>query len=296
MTTTVTLTGTGVPYPQPHRAGAGVLVRHNDIALQFDAGRATPLRLAEAGILPHALTALFVTHGHSDHVAALPDLTLTRWVQGQVFPQGPLPIVAPSGDATQFIERMLEPFARDIAVRSEHMQSPPPKVDLFTFSAPERPEVVWRSDDGSVKVTAVGVHHEPVENAVAYRVDTADGTVVISGDTRVCLEVEELSCGADILVHEACRTTALAAAVQGTVFESMFAYHADTVALGALAERAGVPHVVLTHLIPAPSTPEEEEGFAQDLRHGGYTGSITVGRDLMTFSVSREPAIRTEDA
>ena len=49
-TTSVTLTGTGVP----HRGagiepGPGALVRHGDVALQFDAGRGTVLRLTEAG-------------------------------------------------------------------------------------------------------------------------------------------------------------------------------------------------------------------------------------------------------
>jgi ribonuclease Z len=29
--------------------------------------------------------------------------------------------------------------------------------------------------------------------------------------------------------------------VAGTVFERIFSYHADTVALGAMAQRAGVP-------------------------------------------------------
>ena len=36
MTTEVVLTGTGVPHPRPGRAGAGALVRHGDVALQFD--------------------------------------------------------------------------------------------------------------------------------------------------------------------------------------------------------------------------------------------------------------------
>ena len=44
-----------------------------------------------------------------------------------------------------------------------------------------------------VAVEAVLVHHEPVEEAVAYRVTTPDGVVVISGDTRVCAEVEHLA-------------------------------------------------------------------------------------------------------
>ena len=101
-------------------------------------------------------------------------------------------------------------------------------------------------------------------DAVAYRVETPDGAVVISGDTRVCQEVEDLAAGADVLVHEACRTSALAPVIAGTTFETIFSYHADTVALGGLAERAGVGHLVLTHLIPPPDAPEQADGFAQD--------------------------------
>jgi ribonuclease Z len=51
------------------------------------------------------------------------------------------------------------------------------------------------------------VHHEPVSPAVAYRVDTPDGAVVISGDTRVCDEVAESSEGTNVLVHEIVRAS-----------------------------------------------------------------------------------------
>jgi len=51
MTTEVILTGTGLPHPTPGRAGAGTLVRAGHVAVQFDAGRATVLRMAEAGTL-----------------------------------------------------------------------------------------------------------------------------------------------------------------------------------------------------------------------------------------------------
>ena len=96
-TTEVILTGTGVPHPRPGRAGAGVLVRCDGVALQFDAGRATVLRLVEAGTSPSDLSALFVTHVHSDHVVDLPDVVMTRWVQKQLASSAPLPIVAPEG-------------------------------------------------------------------------------------------------------------------------------------------------------------------------------------------------------
>lgn len=280
MTTEVVLTGVGVPVPHAGCAGAGTLIRRDDLALQFDAGRATVLRLMEAGTPPGALSAVFLTHVHSDHVVGLPDLAMTRWIGQQMQVSGPLNVVAPEGGAARFVRRMLDPFDEDIALRREHVGTGPVGVELLTFAAPTEPTEVWRSGDGAVRVVAIGVHHEPVPDVVAYRVETPDGVVVVSGDTRVCGEVEALATGADLLVHEACRTTALAPLIAGTPFETIFSYHADTVALGAMAERADVPHVMLTHLIPPPNDPRDRDAFAQDLRDGGYSGRITVGRDL----------------
>jgi mRNA degradation ribonuclease J1/J2 len=80
-----------------------------------------------------------------------------------------------------------------------------------------------------VEVESVAVHHEPVPDAVAYRVTTPDGSVVISGDTRVCQEV-------------------------------------------------------LTHLGPPPQNEVDEQGFSDDVRAGGYTGHVFVGRDLMSVT------------
>lgn len=286
MSTTVTLTGTGVPHPSPGRAGPGVLVRVGDeVALQFDAGRGTVMRLSEAHMDPADLSAVFVTHVHSDHVADLADLAITHWVLQQFEERGPLEIVVPEGAAERFVRHMLDPYADDIAVRMAHAQPDPPEIRITTFSAPVEPTEVWRSNDGHVTVEAVAVHHEPVLDAVAYRITTPDGVVVVSGDTRVCVEVERLSRGADIVVHEACRASALREVIQGTRFEPIFDYHADTVGLGGLAERAGIRHLVLTHMIPAPEDPEQEVGYVDDVRKGGFTGKVTVGADLMTFDI-----------
>jgi ribonuclease BN (tRNA processing enzyme) len=69
-----------------------------------------------------------------------------------------------------------------------------------------------------------------------------------------------MAAGADVLVHEACRTSAMRDLIAGTLFETIFDCHADTVALGGLAEAAGVGHLVLTHRsrhrpTPPPSRP-----------------------------------------
>lgn len=174
------------------------------------------------------------------------------------------------------------------------MQDSPPELSLIAFTPHGSPREVWRSADGEVSVDAVLVRHEPVEEAVGYRVTTPDGVVVISGDTRVCEEVETMAAGADVLVHEACRVSALATAVTGTPFETIFSYHADTVELGAMAQRARVSQTVLTHLIPAPRGADEEATFRDDLIQGGYTGRILVGHDLAEVSFGAPPPSSTQ--
>lgn len=285
----VVLTGTGVPHPAPGRAGAGVLVRYRDgnrtLNLQFDTGRSTVLRLSEAGVVPPKLSAVFLTHLHSDHVVDLADVVITHWVQQQLHRSGPLTIVAPEGPTADFARHVLDGFDDDVHVRMEHTGAPRPTFDVSPFVAAFEPQVVWRDVETSVSVSAVAVHHEPVPDAVAYRVDSPSGSVVISGDTRVCREVEDLARGSEILVHEVCRRQAMESAIAGTVFETIFSYHADSVELGEMAERSGVPHLVLTHLIPQPANDDDDAAFESDVRRGGYRGRVTVGRDLMSFAV-----------
>jgi ribonuclease Z len=257
------------------------------VHLQFDAGRGTVVRLADAGVSPADLTAQFITHYHSDHVVDLVDVVITRWVMRQLHPSPPLDIVVPDGPTRRFVERMFDPYDDDILIRREHVGADPIDMNVMSFVPTRHADRVWSSTDGSVTVEAVAVHHEPVEGAVAYRVTTPDGVVVISGDTRVCDEVFELARGADVLVHEACRRSAMADAIQGTAFEKIFDYHADTEVLGEFAQRYDIAHVVLTHLIPQPKTDKQIASFEADLRRGGYTGMVTVGSDLSRLSFSQ---------
>jgi len=270
----------------PGRAGAGVLVRHGSTLLQFDAGRATSLRLIEAGVGCGDLTALFVTHHHSDHLTGLQDVLFVRWLErhGDFTP---LPVVAPLGASTDYLNAMMDPWASDIEIRQSHVgRTDRPDPEVVGFDAPTVPTVVWENDDA--RVTAVAVHHEPVSPAVAYRIDTADGAVVISGDTRVCDEVEHLAAGADVLVHEAFRSEHLRPFMEfAPHLEHIADYHADSVELGKMAARSGVPLLVLTHLIPQPrheADEADEAELADEVVGAGYTGELIVARDLQTVT------------
>ena len=268
----IVLTGTGTPVPVPGRAGPGVLVRCGDVELQFDCGRGTGMRLSQLRTGPTRLTGVFITHHHSDHLVDLADLAMTRWIMRN---DTPLPVVAPEGPSAEFARHVLDVWADELELRREHThRSTVPSIEVTAFDPPEAPAVIWSS--GDVRVSATAVRHEPVRPAVAYRVDAPAGSVVISGDTRVCAEVEALAEGADVLVHEVCRIRE----VQGTPFAFALNYHADSLELGAMAARLSVPTLVLTHLIPPPMAPALVEGYAQDMRDGGFTGTVVVGEDL----------------
>jgi ribonuclease Z len=289
VTTTVTITGTGVPHLAPGRAGPGVLVEHGDVRLQFDAGRATALRLAEAGIPTGSLSALFVTHHHSDHLTGLTDLLFARWLEGH----GrfvPLPVIAPDGPSVRFLQKMMDPWEDDIAIRAGHVgRSDHPAPEIVPFepaTTVETASEVWAEPETGVRVLARSVHHEPVVPAVAFRVETPDGAVAISGDTIVCDEVADLATGSRVLLHEAFHREAMLRLVEvAPQLEHIAAYHADTVGIGAMAERIGAPTLVLTHLIPSPGTGRAtEQDFVDDVRRGGYTGEVVVAEDLTSVS------------
>lgn len=281
--TSVTITGTGMPVPSPDRAGPGVLVRSGGLALQFDAGRATTLRLAAVGVTPVDLDAVFVTHHHSDHVSGLEDLVMSRWIMDRLDELEPLPILAPRGPTTDFLERMLDHWEHDLAVRSAHTERGTyPGYQVRPFEVGDSLVEVWA--EGQVRVMAGPVRHEPVTPAVGYRIETPDGVVAISGDTLVCPEMATLAEGADVLVYEAMRFDLIRARPDHLHF--VLDYHADTRLIGAQAQELGVKHLILTHLIPEPTTEEARQGFADDIRNAGYDGHLTVARDLSAVTLN----------
>lgn len=274
----LTVTGTGTPIPCAGRAGPGALVHSSDTLLQFDAGRATVLRLAEAGVSPADLSALFITHHHSDHMVDVADLVITRWIRGGSMP---FPVVVPEGPAADMVSKLIDFWEEDIAIRVSHgRRKNRPELEIITFDPGSEPKVVWKR--GDLTVQSVAGQHEPVLPAVAFRVNAPDGSVTISGDTRVCSPVMELARGTDVLLHEAMRTEAVLAAGMPHVA----AYHADTQALGKAAADVSVNTLVLTHLEPSPGDSESEQVFANEVRAGGFQGNLIVARDLFSIDTS----------
>ena len=139
--------------------------------------------------------------------------------------------------------------------------------------------------DDNVRVTAALVDHPPIEKAFAYRFDTADRSIVISGDTAMSKNLIALALGADVLVHEVLWRPAvdrLVAKVPNatTLKEHIIASHTSAEDCGRVAAMAGVKTLVLSHLVPADD-PGITDQMWIDAARKHFKGAIVVGKDLM---------------
>ena len=152
------------------------------------------------------------------------------------------------------------------------------------------PFVIRPEDDHGVTITATLVQHAPIFPALAYRFDTPTGSVVFSGDTGPCDNVVRLATGADILVHEVFdldhwrRRASAQSADRDHVVAQLSRAHTSVDEVGAIAERAGVGTLVLSHLVPADGahTTDEWEAMVQP---AFPSGKVVCGVDLDEFPI-----------
>jgi ribonuclease Z len=179
---------------------------------------------------------------------------------------------------------MLDPWVHDLDIRRLHSgRTTEPTHDLIAFPTPGPTEVVEVWSEGDIRVLAGQVRHEPVSPAVGYRIETPEGVIAITGDTKVCPEVARLAEGADVLLYEAMRFSAVKQENLGRDF--VMDYHADTHLIGAQAQELQIPTLILTHLIPGPKNRAEKQLFADEVRAGGFTGELIVADDLDSYTL-----------
>jgi ribonuclease BN (tRNA processing enzyme) len=134
-------------------------------------------------------------------------------------------------------------------------------------------------EDSEVRVSAVAVTHGRAVPALAYRFDTADGSVVFSGDTSVNEDLIALARDADILVHQVADLGYLRKqGMDHAELARMAALHTDVTEVGGVAERAGVGELILSHYLPADPEAITETEWADRARHG-FSGRATAGHD-----------------
>lgn len=277
--TRLILLGTGGgPRPRVNRSASAQVILFNDAAYVVDCGDGVARQLAAAGVPLTTLRHIFITHHHSDHIADYGNLILLAWAVGldtRLDTWGPPPL-------EKVTKLFLEMHASDIQVRIAD-EGYPPLAPLV------HPHELTRSgpavSDGAMKVSMTVVPHPLMEPAFAYRFDTPDRSIVISGDTAPSDNLIQLAKGADVLVHEAMYLPAvdrLAARVPNHpgLKRHLLASHTSAEDAGRVAQEAGVKLLVLSHLVPADDPAVTEEMWIE-AAHVHFRGPVIVGRDLL---------------
>jgi ribonuclease Z len=278
----VFLCGTSSPLPAPGRAQACVAVLAGKSLYLVDAG-AGSAQVAAIGRLPlEQLEAVFLTHFHSDHIAALPEFNLNSWVAGR---PKPLPVFGPPG-VSQIVDGLNDAYRLDLTYRVAHHGEELLAANLGVMEA-KLMAAGTVLDFGDLTITSFQVNHDPVRPAVGYRFDYRGRSVVISGDATITPGLIDAATGADLLLQDSLSLPiikSLEKASAGSRMERIFLdiqdYHAHTSDLSDLVAKSGVRQLALYHLVPPPQNALFEKLFSRDRPEG-----TILSQDGMLFEL-----------
>lgn len=304
------------------RAGIATAVVVGDSTYLVDAGHGVGRQLMLAGLPISSLRGIFITHLHSDHTIDLGSLAIFGMFtfqenqhrikiigpgdRGELPPVSPRAVVKPvpvfpeqptPGTAAMF-RHLMAAYATDLNDRILDALRPSP-FDYFdaediaipaatgyhpnTNPTPQGMEPFEIYRDELVTVTATLVKHPPMAPAFAFRFDTAEGSVTISGDTAPCENLVRLARGTDLLLHEAIDFDWVQRAYGGPgadeTAQASIDHHRKSHTSPAeavdLANRAGARALALHHLVPGTTPQHVWEAAAQAFR-----GSFHIPDDL----------------
>jgi ribonuclease BN (tRNA processing enzyme) len=275
--TQVVLLGTGNPSPNPDHSGPATAVVVNGSAYLVDMGAGVVRRASAAerkGIAALGvknLKIVFVTHLHSDHTIGYPDLITTPAIMGR---KAPLEVYGPKG-LKAMTSNILKAYSEDIDIRLHGLEQGDPQAYKVNVHEIE-PGVIYK--DANVTVKAFLVPHGSWPQAFGYRFETADRTIVFSGDPAPSQSVGDNCNGCDVLLHE---VYSVAGVGKGTDPSKKYfaSFHTSTYELAELAAKARPKLLILYHQMPLDSTYEVLLKEVQER----YKGRVVSGNDLDVY-------------
>lgn len=324
--TVITLGTCGGPKLRMDRTGISTAIVVDDAVYLVDLGYGSSRQLIAAGYDFSQVRGIFVTHMHSDHVSDLANVLLYGWYQGLSEVSAPItmigpgsrgalppmeasapdeaPVNNPANPMPGFAESfgyLLQAHSTDINDRMRDNVRPHPDAVLQARNIEIPAEVGFDADtnnsptmepfeiyrDENVRVLATLVEHAPMSPAFAFKFETASGTVVVSGDTGPCANLEHMATGVDVLVHEAIDEQWAARnyadkpeAEREAMMRHHLSAHTSIEEVGKIAQRASVGTLVLTHLVPGHLVPgrwHEASNY--------FDGTLVVADDLDRIEV-----------
>ncbi|MBI5601433.1 MAG: MBL fold metallo-hydrolase [Gemmatimonadetes bacterium] len=276
LVTRLIVLGSGTPVPDPGRAGPAYAVTYGTRVFLFDAGAGVMRRVAAAGLPIDGMTAVLLTHLHSDHTLGLPDVIHTTWVMGR---SRVMPVIGPPGTSAM-VGHLQSAWIEDVVLRTEGTERGRrggQRVDARETTG----GIVY--DSAGVRIRAIPVPHGGWPVSFAFRIDTPDRSIVLGGDTAPSAALEEASRGVDLLVHEVYASTRVAPEQRpgGDLWpQYLREFHTSDEELGAIAARAQPKQLILSHVLRMGGTMEE---VLAGVRRGGFRGAVMVANDLDRF-------------
>ena len=249
--------GTSGALPSIRRDTTSLVFVGADDSVLVDCGGSPIQKLRLAAVDPATLAHVVITHIHVDHAYGLPAL-----IQGLKILQrrAPLTVSCP--------EEHVEPL-RSVLAAFGLLD----RADMFPVAVsavPARPRAAVAITK-SFAISASPNAHGRMPN-LALRIDGAGAEpVVYSSDTGPCDAVVDLARGAATLVHEA---------TWGVSGDGRGDAHASAADAGAVAARAGVRRLILTHLDqeqPADATALVAAARAR------FAGEIEIAEELVPY-------------
>src|SRR5262249_4180200 len=131
------------------------------------------------------LSAVLITHLHSDHIGELGEAIVQSWIAGRT---QPLDVYGPPG-IDDVVAGFAQVYAHDAGYRVVHHGNafmPAEGSHAVAHVVEATPESVPVFSRDGLEVRAFRVDHAPVDQAFGYRIAWRGRTVVVSGDTKRC--------------------------------------------------------------------------------------------------------------
>ncbi len=248
----LSILGSGTSEPSAERGCAGYLLAVNGKTFLVDAGPGTLRALAKNGGSLATISDIFITHTHVDHCNDLAALIFSM-KYGLAAPRGDLALHGPEGFG-RFVERLTAAYGDQL------------KPEAWRITVHEHTAADIAID--SVRIQTMPMEHSLA--AIGYRFDDGNGkTLTCSGDTAPCDHIIRLAMNGEALLMECSRPD-----------DSPIAGHATTSEAAAVAQKAAVKTLILTHIYPVNDTSDLEQRAARF-----FGGIVIAARDGMRIVI-----------
>ncbi len=291
----VILLGSGGPLSNTERVASGYAIVAGGEFVMVDVGPGIVRNMNLEGMPADKLSAVFLTHFHSDHISDLGELSFMSWARGR---QGKLKVYGPEG-VDRVVNGYNMAYAQDSSYRTAHhgeefMPSVNGSMIPITVAVPNPEAAEPFFDRNGLKASIFQVDHAPVKPAVGYRFEYKGNVVVISGDTVKTKTLPKFARNADLFLCEAldAKTIGLLSRIAKDIGNPLMSkqmadvldYHMTPVQAAEIAREAGVKTLVYVHVVPPILNYLVKRRYLEGT-DDAFDGEIILGEDGMRFEL-----------